>query len=247
MNTLKKFLSMLSLIALLTIVSSNQIVQASIYNQPVTLKSIKTSVDTIPIQVGTNISIKDQISVQAKYSNNSTSNITYDNKLIWSIQNASIAKLPNNGTIKGLKEGITTLNLTYKGLTAKITILVFGSKDLVNYSKKFLGTNYIYGGNTPKGFDCSGFTQYTFGHFGIRLPRTALEQSTVGTPVTKENLKPGDLIFFGKPVYHVGIYIGNGQFIHSPKTGDVVKITELKYMQGSVAFNCARRIFKTNL
>ncbi|WP_078428362.1 NlpC/P60 family protein [Alkalihalobacterium alkalinitrilicum] len=96
---------------------------------------------------------------------------------------------------------------------------------LINYSKQFLGTPYVWGGTTPSGFDCSGFTSYVFRSVGVNLPRTSRQQATVGVAVPTNQVQPGDLIFRGSPIHHVGIYIGNGQYIHSPQTGDVVKIS----------------------
>ena len=77
------------------------------------------------------------------------------------------------------------------------------------------------------GFDCSGFTQYVFSYFGITLPRVSQEQQNVGVLISRENLRPGDLVFFGKPAHHVGIYVGNGKMIDAPHTGDVVRIQSL--------------------
>jgi cell wall-associated NlpC family hydrolase len=82
------------------------------------------------------------------------------------------------------------------------------------------GIYYVYGGTTPDGFDCSGYTQYVFGKAGISLPRTAEEQRQAATPVSDP--QPGDLIFFGIPAHHVGIYAGNGMMWDSPETGSTV-------------------------
>jgi len=79
------------------------------------------------------------------------------------------------------------------------------------------GIPYVYGGSTPAGFDCSGFTMYIFAKVGISLPRTAAGQQAAATPVS--NPQPGDLVFFGYPAYHVGIYAGNGMMYDSPRTG----------------------------
>ena len=98
--------------------------------------------------------------------------------------------------------------------------------EIVNYAKQFLGSKYVYGGTTPKGFDCSGFTQYVYKHFGYSISRTSSAQSKNGKQVSKSELQPGDLVFFtpyssSKGIGHVGIYIGNNQFIHASteKTG----------------------------
>ena len=96
---------------------------------------------------------------------------------------------------------------------------------IIAYAKQFLGTPYVWGGTTPSGFDCSGFTSYVFRNAaGINLPRVSRDQQNVGTRISPSDVQPGDLVFRGNPAYHVGIYIGGGQYIHAPQTGDVVKI-----------------------
>lgn len=100
---------------------------------------------------------------------------------------------------------------------------------IVQTAKKYLGVPYVWGGTSPKGFDCSGFVQYVCRQNGISLPRVAASQRNAGTSVSRANLQPGDLVFFssGGRVSHVGIYIGNGNMIHAPQTGDVVKISSI--------------------
>ncbi|MFN3603823.1 MAG: C40 family peptidase [Leptonema sp. (in: bacteria)] len=102
-------------------------------------------------------------------------------------------------------------------------------EEVVKIAKKFLGTPYKAGGNTPTGFDCSGFTQYVYKQIGYTLPRTTTDQY-----FTLEKIKipkKGDLVFFSlykNQVSHVGIYIGNLKFIHSPRTGKSIEIADLK-------------------
>lgn len=101
---------------------------------------------------------------------------------------------------------------------------------IVAYASNFLGTPYKWGANGPNYFDCSGYTKYIFAHFGINIPRVSRDQAKGGVYVPKSQLKPGDLVFYaynnGKgDIHHVGMYIGNGMYIHAPRTGDVVKIS----------------------
>jgi len=116
---------------------------------------------------------------------------------------------------------------------------------VVNEAMRYLGVPYVYGGGSPSGFDCSGLVQYVFRKFGVDLTHYTVTQAQAGTPVSRSELRPGDVIFFGENggtgfLYHVGIYVGNNSFIHAPHTGDVVKISRLegKY---DANYACARR------
>lgn len=108
---------------------------------------------------------------------------------------------------------------------------------VISYAENYLGVPYVWGGTSPSGFDCSGYMQYVYAHFGYSLGRTTWDQVNNGSSVIGE-LKPGDLVFFGSDLHHVGMYIGNGQYIHAPQTGDNIKISNL----GS--YYTARRIIR---
>jgi peptidoglycan DL-endopeptidase CwlO len=98
---------------------------------------------------------------------------------------------------------------------------------VVGVAMQYLGIPYQWGGESPStGFDCSGFTYYVFSRVGVSLPRTVSAQYGVGVSVSRSQLEPGDLVFFNG-LGHVGLYIGGNQFIHSPHTGDVVKISSI--------------------
>ncbi len=116
--------------------------------------------------------------------------------------------------------------------------------EIVNYAMTFLGVPYVYGGSSPSsGFDCSGLTQYVYNHFGYSICRTT--QYKEGTPVEREELLPGDLVFFNTTGYgigHVGMYIGNNQFIHAPSPGKTVCITRMDSDYYKTRFVCAVRI-----
>lgn len=119
---------------------------------------------------------------------------------------------------------------------------------VVAYAKKFLGTPYVYGGSTPSGFDCSGFTSYVYKQLGYNINRTANDQLANGIAVSRSELKPGDLVMFKRAgnstVHHVGIYVGDGMMIHSPQTGDVVKLTSINTGYYNSCYYAARRIVR---
>ena len=118
--------------------------------------------------------------------------------------------------------------------------LPFGRR-VVGFAKHFLGTRYVYGGSSPgSGFDCSGFVRFVYGHFGVALPHSSYGQFDLGRRVARASLRPGDLVFFDG-LGHVGLYVGNGRFIHAPHSGTRVRIETLHGWYGS-RFVGARRL-----
>lgn len=119
-------------------------------------------------------------------------------------------------------------------------------EQIVALAKQYLGTPYVLGVNGPSSFDCSGFTKYIYAQFGYTLNRTATDQLQNGVSVSRDELQPGDLVFFkyntSKPVSHVGIYIGNGEFIHASTNRYVVQIDQMNTGHYANVFVYARRI-----
>ncbi len=122
-----------------------------------------------------------------------------------------------------------------------------GDNEIINTAKSFLGTPYLWGGTSPSGFDCSGFTQYVLAQNGKSIPRTSQEQFASGQAVDKSQLQAGDLVFYnwsgGTEATHVGIYEGNGKMIHAPHPGDVVKEVDFN-SYGQNVYLGARRYYK---
>ncbi|HBM75709.1 MAG TPA: hypothetical protein DD429_09185 [Clostridiaceae bacterium] len=118
------------------------------------------------------------------------------------------------------------------------------SNSIIRYAKNYLGTRYVYGGSGPGAFDCSGFTRYVMGRFGIDLPHCSYDQFSYGVIVSMEGLKQGDLIYFatsgGNMISHVGIYIGDGYFIHASLQG--VEISSLGSSYYSSRYVAATRL-----
>lgn len=119
-------------------------------------------------------------------------------------------------------------------------------EQIVALAKQYLGTPYVLGGNGPSSFDCSGFTKYIYAQFGYTLNRTATDQLQNGVSISRDELQPGDLVFFkyntSKPVSHVGIYIGGGEFIHASTNRYVVQIDQMNSGHYANVFVYARRI-----
>ena len=170
-----------------------------------------------------------------------------------STQSGKLASIPG-GTVLALEETSGDwYKVTYNGVTGYVsaeymvsttesvgTVAPVASSNsagssIVALAKQFIGCPYVYGASGPNAFDCSGFTSYVYRQVGISIPHGATSQYRGGTPVSREDVQPGDLVFIADPAYcagypisHVGIYIGNGQFIHaSSNRGEGVTISNI--------------------
>jgi cell wall-associated NlpC family hydrolase len=144
---------------------------------------------------------------------------------------------PHGGSPSDAAAGLPTLPPPSSGLDAY---------SLVGTALGYRGTPYKFGGSNPAtGFDCSGFTQYIFGQYGVDLPREVADQFHVGAPVARQNLQPGDLVFFSTDApgaSHVAIAIGAGQFVHAPSTRGVVRVENLNSSYWRRRFVGGRRV-----
>ncbi len=151
----------------------------------------------------------------------------------------------NSGTSSsGSSGGKTNSGSSSNKWTNDTTVSGGSGQDIVNYAMQFLGVPYVYGGTSPSGFDCSGLVYYCYHHYGYSVNRTAAGLAYNGTSVS--SLRAGDVLLFtstdGSYIGHTGIYVGNGQFIHAPHTGDVVKISNLSDSYYTSHYVGARRI-----
>lgn len=152
-------------------------------------------------------------------------------------QNKLMSELSGNGYLpaaqtNNTKESIAKINQISESASRRAPSrgsAVVSDNAVIAYASKFLGTPYVWGGTSPSGFDCSGFTQYVYAHFGISLGRTTFDQIKNGVQVSRQNLQTGDLVFFGtfQDPHHMGIYIGNNTYMHAPRTGDVLKVSPM--------------------
>ena len=138
-------------------------------------------------------------------------------------QLAAAARSRLSGVQLAVAEGVGISASTPEGSTVAPPNVHGG---VVGIAMHYLGVPYVWGGSSPRGFDCSGLVSYVFAQIGVSLPHSSYSQFGMGTSVSISDLQPGDLVFF-TGASHVGIYIGGGQFIHAPHTGDVVKISSL--------------------
>lgn len=119
---------------------------------------------------------------------------------------------------------------------------------VVNEAYKYIGRPYVYGATGPNSFDCSGLTQYVYSKFWVNLSRTSQAQFSNGSAVNRNNLAAGDLVFFNTntALGHVGIYIGNGDFIHAPSPGSFVRINSINESYYNTRYAGARRVISGN-
>lgn len=145
-------------------------------------------------------------------------------------QKQLLASLTAAERVKFLATAAPTKPQLQQQAAAPVVAKSKGAAAAVSAAMSQLGKPYVWGAAGPDSYDCSGLTMWAWAHAGVSLPHQSAEQQGLGTSVSRDQLQPGDLVFFGSPAYHVGIYIGNGMMVHAPTTGDVVKVSSLAYM-----------------
>jgi len=160
-------------------------------------------------------------------------------------QNASFS--PTNPANSSSSSSSQSLGNTDSGAKSFLSGMAGKAGDVVVGALNMIGVRYRWGGNTPdSGLDCSGFVRYVFQDtLGMALPRRAEEMSRVGEKVRVSDLKPGDLVFFNtmrRTFSHVGIYIGDNKFVHSPSTGSTIRVDDMDSGYWEKRFTGARRI-----
>ena len=167
--------------------------------------------------------------------------IPYENQ-----ESAKSPKFYRHGKSTGVIPSAAALNGSTSTNSGSASTGSTTGAQIVAEAKKHLGVRYVYGGASPSGFDCSGFVYYVLKQFGYSPYRTPADQIKMGTSVSKANLQPGDIVFFagtgGSGITHVGIYVGNGQFIHSPNSRSTVSYADLTSGYWANHYYGARRV-----
>lgn len=143
---------------------------------------------------------------------------------------------PSDGSYGLDDDGFDTVALTARE-QIQLVANAGGHESVVRIALSRVGKPYRYGATGPNAFDCSGLMVWSYKQVGISLPRTSRAQSQFGAPVSRDNLQPGDLVFFYRPVSHVAMYIGNGRIVHASQSGKPVRVSTLTGRQ----YNTARR------
>ena len=143
---------------------------------------------------------------------------------------------------------VEAVALVTGGLEAKPPVRAAGGRGrkAVTIARRYLGVSYRWGGAGPAGFDCSGFVMYVYGSVGVALPHNGAMLWGKGRAVVRRDLEPGDVVFFNG-LNHVGIFIGRGRFVHSPHTGEVVKISRLWESSYRTTYVGARRYYRSHV
>lgn len=184
-------------------------------------------------------SVSSRSSETARTATSGTSNVSSNTS-----KTASTTKKSSSSSSKSTSSAKSAKSETSSEKTSTASYNSSKGQALVAQAEKYLGTPYVYGGSSPSGFDCSGLVQYACRQVGISVGRSSRDQFNNGVAVSKSDLQPGDLVFFQRngTISHVGIYVGNGQMIHSPQTGKTVTYTSITSASREKSYAGARRV-----
>jgi len=171
--------------------------------------------------------------------------------LLLAVSPVHAQNLPEEAAM-GRESGRETTAANITGVASQLattvtTSVADGTEQLINNAMQLIGVRYRWGGNTPQsGLDCSGFVRYVFKDtFGFLLPRKSAQMSKVGMEVKRDELRPGDLVFFNTMRHafsHVGIYVGDNKFIHAPSKGKAIRVDDMTKTYWDKRYNGARRM-----
>lgn len=198
---------------------------------PATTATTSTATDTSSSATTTNTqAASSSTSSQAAVASSSTQ--------ATAASSSSVATTTNTSTSQATQSTQSTTTTSSQSTATTSTASVSASS-VIGYAEQFVGVPYVLGGTSPNGFDCSGFVQYVYAHFGVSLPRTSEAQSTIGSAVSVSSAQPGDLLFWGGQgsAWHVGIYVGGSSYIAAPTTGQSVAVKSFQYFQPSFAIH----------
>ena len=224
-----KFLKLILIIFVITIILSTT---CAVFANEDTYRIVKASTLNIREQASTSSKIVGQVPYAGKV------------KILW--LEPDWARISYGATEGYVSRQYLVVPSQFVDLASRGASVSTKGQAIVEYAKQFLGVPYVYGGASPRGFDCSGFVYYIYKQFGVTLNRVANDQMVNGTWVPFSEAMPGDIIGFKNKsgyVNHVGIYVGNGMMIHSPQTGENVRYESVVSGNYSLRIAAVRRIF----
>lgn len=237
-----KFKSAITVAALLFVITislnSDLILKGSAHKRN---ESSYQAVNEKEYPVRNSITAPKQAKAEEKKENVKVSKVNESKKTVSTKSKSTASNSKTSGTKKAVAAAKKTAPQSRGGRKASLP-----ANNIIDYAKQFLGVKYVFGGASPSGFDCSGFTMYVFKKVGINLPHSAKAQYAMGTPVSRDNLIPGDLVFFEtykKGISHVGIYIGDNKFIEASSSRGIA-ITSMSNSYYTPRYIGAVRIMK---
>ncbi|MFT8407349.1 LysM peptidoglycan-binding domain-containing protein [Liquorilactobacillus nagelii] len=206
-------------------------------NDPTKTPATTTTQTTATASTATDTSSAATTTSTQAASSSASSQATATSSSTQAAASSSSAAATTNSTSQATQS--TQATTTTSSQTATTSTASVSASSVISYAEQFVGVPYVSGGTSPSGFDCSGFVQYVYAHFGVSLPRTSEAQSTIGSAVSVSSAQPGDLLFWGGQgsAWHVGIYVGGSSYIAAPTTGQSVAVKSFQYFQPSFAIH----------